>query len=77
MRKNHIKRSDGRTDLSKFDRVYIDLPEAANTARIFAIPLKTIFYNTNTQGLHNLDRVYYDLAELEEFLDACGVELSY
>lgn len=76
MRKNHIKHNDGHADLSKFDRVYIELPEVANTSRIFAIPLKTIFYNTNTHGLHNLDRVYYDIAELEEFFDACGVNLG-
>lgn len=76
MRKNHIKRNSGHTDLSKFDRVYIDLPEAANTARIFAIPLKTIFYNTNAHSTCNLDRIYYDIAELEEFLDACGVNLG-
>ena len=74
MRKNHIKRNGARIDLSKFDRVYIDLPEAANTARIVAIPLKVIYYNANANA-SNLDRIYYDIDELAEFMDACGVEL--
>ena len=74
MRKNHIKRNGARIDLSKFDRVYIELPEAVNTARIFAIPLKVIYYNANANA-SNLDRVCYDIDELAEFMDACGVEL--
>lgn len=74
MRKNHIKRNNGHTDLNKFDRIYIDLPEAANTARIVAIPLKVIYYNANANA-SNLDRVYYDIDELAEFMDACGVSM--
>ena len=74
MRKNHIKCNDARIDLNKFDRVYIDLPEAANTARIVAVPLKVIYYNANANA-SNLDRVYYDIDELAEFMDACGVSM--
>lgn len=65
------RRREKRTDLNKFDRVYIQLPECAPYAKIIAMPTKTIYYNTN--GIYNIDRVFYDFNELAMCFEAWGV----
>lgn len=52
-----------------WDRVYIQLPEGSNTATITVVPLKTIFINISAEPWENIDRIFYDVDDAEEFFN--------
>lgn len=67
MRKHNIPESV----LEKFDEVTLDIPERGMTARMIVLPLKTVFINTGAEPFANIDRVFYDIEDFEDFLPEC------
>ena len=51
-----------------FDRVYIELPGLPQIATIVAMPLKTIFINSTAAYWANVDKVIFDVEELQAYL---------
>lgn len=66
MRKNHPK---AQTRMDTYDRVYIDLPDEPGTARAIVIPMKTIFINTAADWNANIDRMFWNIEDAEEFFE--------
>ena len=66
MRHNFPKRSS-RGLLETFDIAYIDLPEEAHAARLIVVPMKTIFINIAAAPGENVDRLFQDVEDAEEF----------
>ena len=51
-----------------FDRVYIELPGLPQIATIVAMPLKTRFINSAAAPWANIDKVIFDVEELQAYL---------
>ena len=75
MRKNHPRRRDGKPNLMLFDVEYIDLP-VTNVCRIYVIPMKTVYVNSNAPEGCNVDRVFHDINRFADFLESCGVTIG-
>ena len=76
MRKNHPPRRDGKPNLVLFDVEYIELPRRVNVQRIYVIPMKTVYVNSNAPDGCNVDRVFHDINRFADFLESCGVFLG-
>lgn len=73
MRQNHTHHSPA-SRLETFDRVYIELPEGSNTATITIVPMKTIYINRCAAPWENVDRVFHDIEDAEEFMGMLGLD---
>ena len=64
-----------RLNFRNFDRVYIDLPNMPHIRRIYAIPVKTIYYNRAAWWYANCDRMLSSIEDMEDFCERHSVVL--
>ena len=68
MGRHTSNRRKNRNSIDNFDRVYMDWPELAHIARVIAMPLKTVYINTACAPWANIDKVIFDVEELQAYL---------
>lgn len=56
-----------------WDTIYIQMPEAANTARVIVVPLKAVFINISDLQRSNVDRVFFDVDDAMEFFERWAI----
>ena len=76
MRKNYPQRRDNKPNLMLFDIEYLELPRRVNVQRIYVIPMKTVYVNSNAPDGCNVDRVFHDINRFADFLQDCGVMIG-
>jgi hypothetical protein len=64
--KKHTKIKN-RDSMENFDRVYREWPELPHIATIVAVPLKTVFINSAAAYWANVDKVIFDVDELQAY----------
>lgn len=62
-------------NIHNFDHVYIDLPKMPHIRRIYAFPLKTVYYNRAAWWYANCDRMFRSVEDIEDFCERHGVML--
>lgn len=74
MRHNHTIKSSN--TISRYDRVYLDIPQCPWLHSMVAVPLKTIYYNTAAAPDGNIDRVFRDVWDLQMFVVRHSIHLG-
>lgn len=74
MRHNHLRRRG--TDRSRFDTVYVDLPQCPYYRALYVDPLKTRYVNISTYENWHIDRVFVNYADFVKFCENIGAELA-
>ena len=62
-------------NIHNFDHVYIDPPNMPHIRRIYAIPVKTIYYNRAAWWYANCDRMLSSIEDMEDFCERHSVVL--
>ena len=63
------------TNFRNFDHVYIDIPKMPHIRRLYALPLKTVYYNRAAWSYANIDRMFKSVEDIEDFCERHGVML--
>lgn len=66
-RHNNPRRSRSRW-MEQFDTEYREWPQLAHIARVVAVPLKTVYINRACNPDANIDKVIFDVDELQAFM---------
>lgn len=74
MRHNNTNRPSN--TISRYDRVYIAIPQCPWLHSIVAGPLKTIYYNTAAAPGANIDRLFTEVWDLQDFVLRYRIELG-
>lgn len=64
----HNNRQKPSNILDRYDRVYVEIPQCPWMRSIVAAPLKTIYYNRSAARGANIDRLFADVWDLQDFL---------
>lgn len=68
MRRHNDHRRNRSKRLEQFDTEYREWPQLAHIATIIAVPLKTRYINIACNPDANIDKVIFDVEELQAYL---------